>query len=199
MLSKITTLPGCEPVSVSEIEEWTQIGTVPDDQIGVVARAITTAREMLEHKTDRQLITAKATFYLDQWPNQIELRRHLPITAIDSVSYVDTDGDTQTLTVTTDYLANVADPDRPALIMPGRGATWPSLRTEVYNPITIVASCGYGTSPESVPMAARQWIAMLVATWYYQARESTTPATINDVPRTLFDGLLDSLYWGAYA
>ena len=164
MLSKISTLPTGEPVSVSDIEAWTQIGTVPADQIEVIAKSITAARVMAEHITERQFMTAKATFYLDQWPGEIVLRRHLPITAIDSVAYIDADGDTQTLTVTTDYQSNVSDPDRPATIMLGRGATWPALRTEVYNPITIVASCGYGTSPELVPMGVRQWIAIMVAT-----------------------------------
>lgn len=79
-----------------------------------------------------------------------------------SVAYVDTAGNTQTLTANTDYTVDIYS--RPARIVPAYTRTWPATRGHI-NDVTVTYVAGYGASFENVPQEIRQALTMLVVHW----------------------------------
>ena len=77
-----------------------------------------------------------------------------PVSAVASVSYVDTAGATQTLS--TDVYELRADGFEASIVLK-YGQTWPSIQTG--SRITVTATVGYSTTPEAVVHAMLLWIA----------------------------------------
>ena len=145
------------PLTQTEVEDWLRID--PEDaQAGVVAMLITEAAQRFERVTGRALLTQTWRLTLDSWPAVIELPRP-PAASVTSITYVDTAGNTQTLSASA-YRLN-AD-QWPARIEPATGYTWPSLYSWYKEKVKVTYVAGYAAAtsiPTEIKLALLQHVA----------------------------------------
>jgi uncharacterized phiE125 gp8 family phage protein len=181
--------PATEPVSAAEVAAAIQIGSIPTDQASHVTLLIESARRVVENRTRRQLVSAQWKLYLDSFPDLIEIRDHLPVSSVTSITYYDTSGVQQTLAASS-YQVDCKSPNRPARIRPAYGQSWPSTYS-VQNAITVMFQAGYST----VPACAKSAMLMLIAGWY-AFREPV--GSVGDKVAWGLDALLEPLETGIY-
>jgi len=165
-----TTPPATLPVSLTEAKEWLRVdGSAQDDQIEAL---IGTALRLIERQYDRQLVTATWQLTLDAFPDwEIRAPRN-PLRTVTAITYVDTAGDTQTLSASRYTVDPYSDPGR---IVPAYGYVWPATRSET-NAVTISFTAGYGSAAE-VPETIKQAIRLCVASWF-DLRGDAAPTTL---------------------
>lgn len=151
---------------------------------------ISSARQHAETVLKRYLITQTIDLYLDCF-DEFEIKLP-PIQSVSAITYVDTNGDTQTLAAD-QYLVDAVS--TPARITPAYGVTWPSVRYQ-NNGVKIRFIAGYGAA-SAVPQCIKNWLLMRVKT-LYETRDSVTMANGTIVlPESYIDGLLDpERVWG---
>jgi uncharacterized phiE125 gp8 family phage protein len=165
--SKVLLEPTSEPVSTAQVKAQAYITT--NDRDTVISDLIKVARVMCERYAGLSFMTQTRVMKLDFFPacktEVIELP-YGPVQAISGndaasptpnalgISYVDEDGDTVTLAVTTDFYLD-SHSDIPRLYPVD---SWPTdYDCERTHPITITYSAGY-SSASDVPPAAKQAI-----------------------------------------
>lgn len=189
-IPRVSVTPAQEPVSLSEAKAHLRVDHGHEDER--ISGMIQAAREMVEEDAQVALCSQTIVVRLDCFPPwEIQLRK-CPVNAISSITYVDSDGTTQTLSAS-DYVLDAYS--KPARVTPAYGEEWPTTRPQV-NAVTITATAGY-SSPATVPSIAKQAILMLVSHWF-RNREATSETTTHDV-RLSYDALLSRLNWGGYA
>lgn len=157
----LVTEPEEEPITVEDAKIQTRRETVTHDDPFLEKIAIPAARDRAELATGRQLVTATWQLKLDRFPGcrYIELPKP-PLQEVTSITYVDENGDTQTLSTS---VYSVDAPEGPKAsrgqILLKYDQVWPSTRIEP-NAVTILFTAGYGDDGESVP--ARLKLAMLL-------------------------------------
>ena len=169
----LVTPPSSEPLQLGEIKDHLRIDD--DDNDSFLEGAIVVAREVVEGCTNRALISQVWDMHLDYFPAEILVPKPKLI-SIDSITYVDTNGDTQTL----DPTVYQVDSRR----VPGRVAadycqSWPSTRRQM-NAVTIRFTCGYGNRtdvPKSIKTAMKLYIGHL-----FKNREETAPIKLEQIP-----------------
>ena len=186
-----TVAPAVEPVSLVEAKRNLRV-TFPDDD-DQIKSFIKEAREQVESEAELQLINATWTLTLDYFPAVIELRKP-PVSSITSVSYIDTAGDSQTLS---SALYKLDDKSRPALLVPAFDQSWPSTRGEIAA-VTVTFVAGYGAAASSVPERAKRAMHLLIAHWYNN-REAVVVGTISSELPLAYRSLVRSLEWGGYS
>tara|TARA_R110000803_G_scaffold149047_2_gene214466 strand:+ start:8 stop:562 length:555 start_codon:yes stop_codon:yes gene_type:complete len=152
-----TTDAATEPVTSAEVEESLVISSGWDATS--VTRKIEAARQQLENITDRSFVTQTWTMHLDEFPEVIYVPKGKLI-AITSLKYDDSNGDEQTLAVTTDYL--LANNGKKARISPV--TSWPNTLSE-NDSVRLVYTAGYGNAA-AVPGAIKDAIIALVEQLY---------------------------------
>lgn len=131
----------------------------------ILATLITAARQQVEAITQRQLITATFDAFLDEFPCKPFIS--LPfgnLQSITSVIYTDSDGTPHTMTVATDYIANISND--PGQVWLPYGVSWPSFTAHPVNPIAIRFICGYGSNASDVPRGIVTAIKMICEDLY---------------------------------
>jgi uncharacterized phiE125 gp8 family phage protein len=190
-IPRVSTSPVQEPVSVSEMKAHLRVDHNHEDDR--IAGLIQAAREMVEEDSQVALCPQTLTFRLDAFPSWELCLRKCPINAISSITYVDADGTTQTLSAS-DYTLDAYS--RPARLTPAYNEIWPATRHQI-NAVTITATAGY-TSPSSVPAMAKQAIKMLVAHWYENPEAVLVGATSKEVELS-YRAIISRFSWGGYA
>lgn len=165
----ITVQPTEEPISLDEAKlQVEEIGSAHDAMLTSLIKA---ARQHVEAKIGRGLLSQTRALRMDCFPAEIVLREGL-VTAVSSITYVDTDGATQTL-APENYQADLfSDPPR---IRPAFTTTWPATRDQL-NAVTVTYVCGYANAvvvPENIKSAIKLILGDLFAT-----RESGVVGTI---------------------
>lgn len=158
------TEPTLEPVSVAELQAHCRIDD-PENHTEL-ARMIKAARQAIETgHLWRTLINQTCVDKFDAFGDLMGLR-WLTVQSVTSITYLDTDGATQTLSTDIYELATF---DGVGAIRLKYDQEWPSLYDHE-DVVTVTYVAGYGTSPDDVPMPIRQAI-MIYANWLYAARE----------------------------
>lgn len=189
------TSPG-EPVSVIDIEAQVLFDLA--DQVDKVGMFITAIREKCEAYTRRALIVKQLVITLDAFPagrTPIEIINP-PLRSIDSIVYIDGDGDEITLdSALYRVVTNADDPVQPSKVMPVYGEVWPVALQDLAV-IAITFTCGYGFNDAvtlECPNAIKQWITLNVAN-LVEHRESIVIGdrgeTLLDMTATLADNLI---------
>lgn len=141
-------------VKVEEGEEETAYGDL-------VAAYLDAALARVEAMSGRLLFKRTLRYTADTFGAALELPVS-PVISIDSASYVDRDGVTQTLAGSAYALVNRMD--QPALY-PVPGTAWPA--TQAFPGAVIVEfDAGYGEDMEDIPAPLRQAVMMTVADWF---------------------------------
>lgn len=144
----------------------------------LITRQIKTARQYVEDYIGGCLITQTIQEYFDEFPcNYLELAR-FPIISIISVTYTDSDGDTQTWAATNYNTDKVSKMGR---IAPKPSKTWPT-NDDSLNSIEIEYTAGYGAA-DDVPEVYKD--AMLLTVGHlFENREDrvhTLPTRVLDL------------------
>ena len=154
----VTSGPSVEPLSLSDLKDSIRVnGSDFDTEL---TQLLTAGRRQLEHDTKRKLITQTVENYRDEFPvgDTIELRVS-PVSSVVSITYIDTSGDSQTLSTDNYHSDTTTTPPRIKL---KTGKIWPSTEANTPNAVTITLVAGYGESASDVPAEARvaltQWI-----------------------------------------
>ena len=163
---KVVTPPSVEPITLVEAKLHCKVDLTTDDDL--ITALIVAAREEIERRTWRALISQTLELILADWPggSWIELPR-APLQSIASVKYKDKDGN-ETTWSSANYLAGTDSV--PGVLALAWSASWPSVDLYPVEPIRIRFVAGYGLAA-SVPQSLKQAILLLVAHWY-EAREA---------------------------
>lgn len=101
-----------------------------------------------------------------------------PLQSISSITYVNVDGQTQTLSPSAYKVDNISEPAR---VLPAYGTTFPATRNEI-NAVQITLTAGW-TSAAQVPAPIKSWMLLRLGAMY-ENRESDT---------VIQRGIMDSL------
>lgn len=172
----LVTAPTAEPVTLEEVKLHLRVDA--DDEDDLITGLITAAREYAEAVTQRAIpqqtwdlqadaFTCADEFYLPK----------APCVSVTSITYLDTDGASQTLATTVYGTDLPTGPDaRAGRIYLKYQQVWPQTR-DIPNAVTVRFVAGYaGTNP--VPSSLKAAIKVLVATWYGPAREAVNIGNI---------------------
>lgn len=196
---RIAVEPAIEPVSLADAKLWCRVDDDDTAQDAIINLLIRAARERAEEITGRALIERTLDLILDAFPDPdqtIELP-YSPITGVESITYIDRDGITQTLEGSPTQWHLDADTAR---LQPLYGENWPTTRDQA-GAVRIRYTCGYAVtgSPDgdaekraAVPALVRQWMQARIST-AFENRENLKLNTLSEMPRDSVDGLLDSL------
>jgi len=160
-LIKITDAAS-EPITTADLKTQLRIDLTEDDTL--LGNWIKMARLYAEDFTRRSFINTTWDVKYDYgFPCQhpIELPRS-PLASVTSITYIDTNGDGQTVTAS-DY--NVDTSATPGRIYRDYGYSWPSTQA-IENAVTIRFVAGYGSAASSVPQTIIQAIALMVGAMY---------------------------------
>lgn len=96
----------------------------------------------------RAFVTQSWTYTLDRFPLwELKIPRP-PLISLTSLTYIDTDGNTQTLSSSAYRLATNGTPAR---LTPAYNTVWPVVRPQTIDSVTLVYSAGYGSASSNVP------------------------------------------------
>lgn len=152
----LATAPTAEPITVTDVEDWLRID--PEDSQGaVIALLITEARERFERVTGRALLTQTWRLTLPCFPAMIELPRP-PAASVTSITYVDTAGNTQTLSTAAYRLVTDQWPGRIEQVI---GQVWPATYPQ-YEAVKVTYTAGWSAAtsvPTEIKLALLQHVA----------------------------------------
>jgi uncharacterized phiE125 gp8 family phage protein len=169
--TSLKTAPVEEPIGLDDAKAQCRIDTAVSDEDALVTGLIQAAREWAETFTSRAFVSQVWYLRLSGFPYDapIWLPRP-PLVSIASVTYVDTNGATQTWS--TYDLSQPAGPHAAyARLQPVYGAVFPIARPQL-EAVTVEYTCGYG-SATAVPQAIKQALLLLVA-HLYRNREAVS-------------------------
>ena len=184
---EVYTAPVLMPVTVDEAATFCRVTSAEEN--AVLEMAIHAAWERAELLTGRRLLTTVLDLYLPEFPDDesdIELPE-TPVQSVTSVTYYDTNNDSQTLTVTTDYAAHART--REGRVYLPEGCTWPDTY-ERPDAVVVRYTAGW-TAAASIPYGIRAWILQAVATIYEHREHTVTGTIVGSLPRDFAAGLLD--------
>lgn len=153
----IATPPAEESITLVEAKLQCQIDADIVDEDSVIDSYIGAATSTCEEFTGRPLITQEKQ-YIGGFSKCIELTPNL--LSVESVEYIDIDGNPQTLAPAKYYIDTASVIGR---IVPLEA--WPSVQSAHPQPVTASFTCGYGTA-DDVPDSIKQCMRMLVGHWY---------------------------------
>ena len=156
----LVTGPGLEPISRDDAKLWLRLDHTTEDTL--VDSLIQMVREQIEER-GIAVVTQTWDLRLDRFPSVIRIPK-TPIESVSSISYIDTNGDTQPL-AESKYTVDVQS--TPARIVPAYGTSWPSTRSEP-NAVTVrfIAGYGYGATPYEIPERILQAMRLALTTAY---------------------------------
>ena len=156
----LVTRPEVEPISHADAKLWLRLDHTTEDVL--VDSLIRMVREQVEEH-GIAVITQTWDFQLDRFPPVIRIPK-TPVQEISSISYIDTNGDTQPLAASK-YTVDVRS--TPARIVPAFGTSWPSARSEP-NAVTVRFVAGYsgGATPAEIPERILQAMRLALTSAY---------------------------------
>jgi uncharacterized phiE125 gp8 family phage protein len=175
---KLKTAPTVEPITLDEVRQTlgiTNLGDISRDSI--ITSRIVSARRWAEHHTRRAFINQTWYGYADAFEDRFDLKADLQ--SVTAITYVDTDGASQTLAAD-QYLVDTVT----SRLYPAYGVTWPSTRDQV-NAVRVEFVSGYGAAATAVPQDIKDALMFIVGQWEnYQSsiegavRPSTVPYAV---------------------
>lgn len=178
MNNYVITKPSREPVTLQQAKDHLNIDDDFIDDDSIIELIIQTAREAVENKTGRKLITTTMGHQRDCFNSVMELPH--TVQSVTEITYVDNDGATQIL-ANTEYEVDVNR--TPGRVMLAYDKTYPSTRNKS-NAVTIKYVTGFGSNAQDVPSALQHAMLLLIG-HYYENREATAPININTIPMSV--------------
>lgn len=174
---KVITEPTEEPVDLEETKLWIRYTQSLQDD--VITALITAARRYVESWTNRTLVTTTYEYYVEDFarcsPQEIQIPKST-INSITSITYVDSNGDTQTLAASVYGFDNVS-PINTVFLLPEQ--SWPDVQVQP-NAVKITFPAGYGLAaavPEDIKTAIKMMVGLM-----YEHREAMQEAQLKENP-----------------
>lgn len=188
----LITAPAVEPVSLADARLHLRIDDDLTAEDAWIERAIKSARRQAEHEIGAKIITQTWEMLFDAFPADgisIELHPELtPQQAITQITYIDTNGDTQTVSAATYSLQKEVSP---GYVFPAADTAWPSTVADMPAAVKVRIRCGYGDAATDVPEDIRNWILMHVETAYKMRGSLQAGVSVSELPIRYHDRLLD--------
>lgn len=214
-LTRIVDAP-IEPLTLADAKNWLRVEIADDDAL--IADLITAARLECEAINNRSFINTQWMLTLDYFPPYSSRYTSLlppaivgpmsdrnywlnlsdvaiglpmpPLVTVDSITYVDPNGTTQTLDPTPSANKVTISAGTPGQITPFYGTIFP-VTQPVLSAVNITFTCGYGPTAATVPRNVVQAIRFLTSHYYvFRSPTVETPSIVNRI--------LDATYWGSY-
>lgn len=144
------------------------------------------ARSAAERITRRALITQTWDLYLDAFPCWELCIPKPTLQSIVEITYVDTDGMTQTLAADQCLVDTATEPAR---ITPAFGLVWPVTRWQT-NAVKVRFIAGYGAAA-AVPDGIKLWMKVRIMHYFENGGAMNQVRGAVEFPRSFIDGLLD--------
>lgn len=196
---------GAEPVTLAEAKLHLRIDTPDDDTL--ITALIAAAREFAENSTRRAIVKSRFRLGLDRFPRlrpgtrlwdggcfsasvsyREGLEIHLPMSpclAVETISYIATDGSSKNLAPSDYKLDAVSEPAR---IGPAFGKTWPATRAEI-SAVEVIFTAGY--EPGTVPEGIKSWMKLRIGALYENREEIAVGNRVVVAELPFVDRLLD--------
>lgn len=189
----VIAAPTEEPVTLAEAKKQVEVPSAVAAHDDHLISLIVAAREQLEKDTRRALITQTLELRLHEWPctEYVELPKP-PLASVTSVTYIDTNGVSQTWD-SANYVVDVGY--EPGRLYQAYSVSRPSVRCGP-GAIKIRYVAGYGDA-DSVPQRAKQAILLLVGHWFLR-REAVIVGTISKEIEHAYGALVNGLAYGGY-
>lgn len=169
--SKVITGPTTEPITQTDAKNWLKVDTTADDDL--ITSLIAATREHIEAMTGLALFTQTVQEKLNWWPEfdsvtnpfqAFNLLRY-PVQSITSITYLDSDGNSQTFAAENYVLNNTTG--NFASIGLAADKSWPSIRNQL-GAITVNYIAGWATVGE-IPEDLKIALKLLLA-YFYERR-----------------------------
>lgn len=182
-----TVAPTSEPITTAEGKTAARVTIATDNDY--IDTLIQSAREWCEDFMGRAIFTQTWEWKLDRLPFNSDwfVVPYPKLASVTSIAYTDTDGDSQTLATTVYEVDTTSQPGRIALKF---DQVWPSVRSQIINPVTVTFVAG--TTVALGSFYVKQAIKMLVAHWY-NVREDVLVGSRNE-PFNVPNGVRDMLW-----
>ena len=133
--------PGAEPVSLQDYKDHAR--TIADQEDTLLTAYLKAARRRIEEATGLRYVVQVWDWYLDAFPDlRTIIPPYFPLREVVSITYTDTQGDSQTLSTSKYVVDTTGDMGRISLAY---GETWPSTYDEV-NVVKIRMALGFATA-----------------------------------------------------
>lgn len=167
-----------EPVTLDEVKLHLRIDG-DDSEDAWLEHAISAARASAEDFLNRYIAPTTVEFREGCWPAW-QVGQVLPgsdtSATIESVKYIDTDGEEQTL-ATDQYALTWGAPAR---LVNSYNQHWPQARIE---PGAIRVQYKAGTEPDKVPKTIKQAILLTIGAWYENRENAVIGSTVAELPQ----------------
>lgn len=195
-MSRIIVTPPTEyPVSLAEAKAHLRVDLDHEDT--EIQQCVAAATERAEEFRGEQFCTAVWRLALDRFPSACErigwsetypfdrgaiVPPRPPLISVASITYVDTNGATQTLSPSAYQVDAIS---RPGRIVPAYGESWPATRSQP-NAVLVQYSAGYGAA-SAVPAKIKQAILLMTADLFWNRGDEQTrpiPAAAENLLRS---------------
>jgi uncharacterized phiE125 gp8 family phage protein len=184
-MSLFITSAGSELVTIDEAREWCRV--LNEDHDTILTALISSAREHVEKQTGRNLVDKTIVKRMDHFPcSRVIQLSGVPLREVTSITYLDANGDSQTLS---SDLYEVDIYGVPGRIVLNYDDSWPV--TDIApNAVTVTYKSGYtGAGSYLLPPTLREATRFLIAHWFANREPSIVGVSIADIPKT-FDALI---------
>lgn len=179
----LITGPTLEPLDLDEVKKHLRFSPTSEDTL--LDTWISAARQYFEEQTGRQLLTATWERRLDAFPVGLIELPHPPLQDVVSVTYLDDNGDTQTLDDDAYVVTTPAGPQATrGFLEPAMGTSWPSAGT-TRGTVRVRYTAGYGDHPGDVPELVKGVLGLLVGhfhRWRAEVHETRQGTQISRLP-----------------
>lgn len=184
---RVTSAPAELPLTLDEVKAFLRVeDTAADALIMALFRGVVAQLDGPWGQLNRCLITQTLTGTLDEFPvHRFDIPLP-PFQSVSSIQYVDTDGNTQTLSSAVYRVLNANNPNVRGRVELAYGQSWPSTRS-IAQAVTVTWIAGYGAR-NAVPENIRDVIMTMVKA-RYDNRDPMTEARLYETPA--FAGLFD--------
>lgn len=182
-----TTAPTAEPLTLVEVKQHLRRPEEVGADDSLLLSQLAAARQDVEDRTNRQLMSASWTLKLDCFPlsGKLYLPR-APLASVTTFHYLESAAGASTLWASSNY--RVGTSQEPGEITLAYGVAFPSVYP-VSNAITIVYVAGYSTAA-LVPPKAKQAIKLKLSEW------NATTTMEAESCRKAYESLIQSLSYG---
>lgn len=194
--------PTVEPVSLDQFKSHVRVDSSFTDDDVIMTTYLIAARQYAETYTRRSFFSQQWRLTLDHFPTYLHnstvnpaLRRDWiyysgiwngmtialpkgPVTAINSISYLDTTGTQQTLS-SSGYTADLTS--LPARMVPAPGLYWPLSTVYVPGSVQITYTSGSYVTADDCPQTIAMALLLLAAHWY-EHKEAVSEVALKEVP-----------------
>ena len=161
---RVTIQPASEPLLKAEVKNHLKVDNTADDDL--IDALIVTARQAVEDYTLLKLLPQTVTEYFDGFSDPLELST-APMRTVSSVTYLDVDGASQTLS--TDVY-KVQEYALLPLISLKADQVWPTTRAEA-EVVTVTYTVGFDDA-DAVPRILKSAMLLMIGFWYDKREDS---------------------------